>query len=405
MSAHDQRVPNDEPNFTRPQPQLTAEEKAADTAAMAEVIGGQRQKTSIRELVDSIIGAGLGAAAAKDVIAAEVARELFDQDVRLAKMFAWSGVFGDLKNVTEKQAVATAMAKIQLGRNWGLSAADSMQYIFFTNGKPSIMNEILAAKMRDAGYDWDVQWHEDKGKCTGCTLWPKKWDGQEYKPLLDRQGNVVSVGFTKADADTAIIHEKGNTIKLSEKWNFISWPRDMYFWRAIARLKRYYVTNVLTGALTVEEAEEIVPERDVDNRRPAHQQPFRIQPRSAAATAPRPSDVDVAAQAEPAAEPEAGRAEPPADPEREATALIDKLQRNAADSPAPTQAGMFPGPGLSIDQFSPDQVQKLQAWMRQARGYNRAQLNAWLSRYEGTAEQALTEASVLARDAAKGGGK
>ena len=203
------------------------------------------------------------------LVEAEVARQTYAQDRALARDFALSGQFDDLKGMSADQAINTAMVKIQLGRLWGLSAADSMRYIYFANGRPSIENEIIAAKLQQAGYAWDTDWLEEeiqhKGrpvkKCIGCTLWLKKWSAaeQRYKPVLDRNGDEVSVSFTQYDADTAQIWEKGKQIPLSQKWNFQSWGRDMYYWRSISRLKKYHAPHVLRGGVSREEALEMIP--------------------------------------------------------------------------------------------------------------------------------------------------
>lgn len=203
------------------------------------------------------------------LVDAEVARQNYAQDRALARDFAVSGQFDDLKGMTSEQAIATAMVKIQLGRAWGFNAADSMRYIYFTNGRPSVENEIVAAKLQQAGYDWDTDWLEEdiqhKGrpakKCIGCTLWLKKWSKaeQRFKPVLDRNEKPVSVSFTQYDADTAQIWEKGKQIPLSQKWNFQSWGRDMYYWRSISRLKKYHAPHVLRGAVAREEALEMMP--------------------------------------------------------------------------------------------------------------------------------------------------
>jgi hypothetical protein len=56
-----------------------------------------------------------------------------------------------------------------------------------------------------------------------------------------------------------MIWEKGKQIPLSEKWNFKAWPRDMYYWRAIGRVKKYHAPHVLRGASLREEALETMP--------------------------------------------------------------------------------------------------------------------------------------------------
>src|SRR6266481_3755940 len=67
----------------------------------------------------------------RQMVDADLARELFAQDARLARVFAVSGVFNDLKGTSPAQSIAAAMTKIRMGRSWGLSEADSMQFIYF----------------------------------------------------------------------------------------------------------------------------------------------------------------------------------------------------------------------------------------------------------------------------------
>jgi hypothetical protein len=204
----------------------------------------------------------------RQMVDAELARELFAQDARLARVFAVSGVFSDIKGTSPSQAIAAAMTKIRMGRAWGLNEADSMQFIYFTNGRPAVMNELIASKLQEAGWDWDVFWHQDAAKsCIGCTLFPKRKNAagayeylMEMDPSDRDKQRKVEVSFTKADADRAMIWERGKQVPLSSKWNFVSWAQDMYFWRCIGRLKRRYIPSVLRGAMTVDEAREMEPE-------------------------------------------------------------------------------------------------------------------------------------------------
>lgn len=261
MSPQEEQNGQDQPDIVAPQ------QPASPAADIKDIEVVETSKRPMMELLKTFSGdPDLYRAFARDVVAQEVARATFDQDWRLAKVFAISGVFKDITGVTQQAAIATAMAKIQLGRSWNINEADAMQFIYFTNGRPAVMGELFAAKLRDAGYDWDVDFfYEEKGgkrgKCIGCEIWPKRFDNQAatYKPMLDRKGNPVSVSFTKEDADAAMIWEKGKQMPLSQKWNFQSWPEDMYFWRALSRLRRRYATNVLSGVLLREEAEELAP--------------------------------------------------------------------------------------------------------------------------------------------------
>lgn len=204
------------------------------------------------------------------LVEAEVARQTFAYHKALAREFALSGQFSDITGTTMEQAIATAIVKIQMGAAWGFNPADSIRYIYFANGRPAIENEIVASKLQQAGFDWDIEWleetvqHKNKPwkKCVGCTLWLKRWNKQEqcYKAVTDRNGQPISVSFTEADADHAMIWEKGKQVPLSSKWNFVSWARDMFYWRAISRVKKYHAPHVLRGAWLKEEALEIIPD-------------------------------------------------------------------------------------------------------------------------------------------------
>jgi hypothetical protein len=179
------------------------------------------------------------------VVDREIAVAQFDQNWRLARVFAESDLFVDVKGV------AQAMTKIQLGESWNMTPADAMQHVYFVKGRPAVQNEYLAAKMRDAGLTWEIEWHRDGQTCTGCTLWPSKLQSDgSWKPITERINGVsapASISFTKTDAERAGLI-KNDTYKV--------YGEDMYFWRCIARLRRRYATNILSGILMREEAEE-----------------------------------------------------------------------------------------------------------------------------------------------------
>jgi hypothetical protein len=209
--------------------------------------------------------------AIRTILDAEINALVFDQDWRQAQMLAMSGVFSDLKGATPHQSVAKAMTKIRLGREWKLTDMDSMRSIYFVNGRPALENDIVASRMREAGFDWDPEWtfgpaEADGWKpCTGCTIWPKKWSPEQkkYMPLLDRKGFPVSIAFTRVDAQHIKTREFGKDIKLSEKETYKSWGQDMYYWRCIGRLRKYYANHVLRGAPMNFEASEVEPPETV----------------------------------------------------------------------------------------------------------------------------------------------
>lgn len=248
----------------------------------------RRPRSSNAELLALIVdNSAERTAFASKIVDAELYRDAFDQDWRAARVFAMSGVFKDITGTTQNEAIATAMTKIRLGRSWGIGEADSMQFIFFNNGRPGVMNELVASKMLDAGYDWDIEWmtagevgkgETGKGKCIGCRLWLKRLGkGGEFSPVLDRAGHPVSEAFSKEDADTAMIWEKGKQIRLSDKWNFQSWPKDMYFWRALGRVKKFHCTNILRGAVPVAELYDISDQQEISAPPPTEPERLTVQ--------------------------------------------------------------------------------------------------------------------------------
>ena len=203
--------------------------------------------------------AALFQAFARDIIEREVAQARFGEDGQLARVFAQSGAFDKIG--PDAQGVALAMTKIQLGRSWKMPPADAMEAIFLINGRPSVATKYIAGKLCDAGLAWDIEWDEDKdGTCTGCHLHLKRIGASgTYEPIMEKINGVArqaKVSFTRKDADSAEITDGGKKIKLSEKWNFKSWPSDMYFARCVSRVKNRYAPNILSGVMSVEEAED-----------------------------------------------------------------------------------------------------------------------------------------------------
>ena len=174
---------------------------------------------------------------AKQILDVEVQRSQLNQDHNLATVFYDSGIFSDLRKGSAEQGIATAIAKIQIGRAWQMNSGDAMQFVFFDrNGKPQVQNEYIAARMKRAGWDWKIQWLQDGDRSTGCVLWPML-DG---KVVTDHENKPASVSFTEKEAKDAGLLSKDGAWK--------TYAKDMYYWKCIARLKRQYATDVLTGA-------------------------------------------------------------------------------------------------------------------------------------------------------------
>jgi hypothetical protein len=316
----------------------------APSPTLKDVVQATEQKRATIMLLELITSQGQGDLRnefARDLIGAELVRDKFNQDQRLAMVFATCGEFAEVKGKSETQAIALAMAKIQMGRSWGLEPPDAMKHVFFQNGKPCIEAEPVAAKLRNAGWDWDIDWPTSKEgrRCGGCILWPKRFNTKsgEYEALKDRNGKPVSVGFTEEDASVAMIWEKDKQIRLMDKWNYRSWPADMYFARAIMRFKKRYASDVMTGAMLRDEAEELqaaAPEETqgvvqgtrADQSRVAEERLAELRARGARIN--ELPNTTVSSQQE-------GDKEQPERP-AQAEAATDQPASSATDSPAPS---------------------------------------------------------------------
>lgn len=207
----------------------------------------QQPKRSILETILAASDNPASAELTQQAMTFELQRSAFEQDYRLARVFFEAGVFNDLKDKSPEQGIAIAFAKVQIGRGWQMNAGDAMQFIYFDrNGTPQIRGEYLAARMKAAGYFWTVE----QLKPAGCRLWPK----YKGEAILDDKGIPVFVEFTQEDAQTAGL--------VGDKDKFSAWKgyaKDMYYWKAIARLKKQYAPEIMLGAGIAELGEESEP--------------------------------------------------------------------------------------------------------------------------------------------------
>lgn len=184
-----------------------------------------------------------------------------EQDGRIAVMMYNAGLYNDLKDCSPSQATARALVKIELGRTMGIGPFEAMNVIYFVNGRPSLDSGIRAARMKRAGYDWKVVQQDDKG----CILLLLKDGRYITRPVLkdgviqfDDKGNVkeepVVISFLEADAQRAGLLTKSGSL-------YKTYPKIMYFNRAISGAQKTYAPEVLNGSDMVsrEEAEEIEP--------------------------------------------------------------------------------------------------------------------------------------------------
>ena len=183
--------------------------------------------------------------------------ERFTFQQRRARLYAKSGLFAGQKDLTEEQAIAQAMVRIELGASMGFSEAESLQGIRVINGETAIAAALRAARMQSAGYAWSIEWMGTEDAPAGCRLW-LYFKG---KPLLDPQGKHVSVAFTKTDAQKMLTtiweNNQKKRVSILEKENWKMSPKNMYFARAVTNAQRFYAPGVLSVNIpSIEEAQD-----------------------------------------------------------------------------------------------------------------------------------------------------
>jgi hypothetical protein len=168
----------------------------------------------------------------------------FEYLQRLAKLFAMSGLFADIKGVSETQALAQAFTKIALGEGMGLTPAESMTGLSIIQGRIAVNAEIRGARMQRSGLSWDILELSDQG----CWLLLKKGDTPVTTRVKDKEGKEYDqpaiVSFTADEARIA---------GLLDKDNYKKWRQDMMFARALTRLQRRFAPGVLGAVVLTEE--------------------------------------------------------------------------------------------------------------------------------------------------------
>lgn len=165
-----------------------------------------------------------------------VMSERFELEQRMAKLFATSGLFTDIKGASQEQAIAQAYVKIALGNSMGFSPAESMQGIDLIQGRPSVGAQLRAARMQRAGYSWSV----DQCDAKGCVL-----------TLFRGDKKLGVISYLEDDAKAAGLFGKDNWKKD---------PASMFFARAITRAQRRFAPGVLS--LDVMSTEEAIDHTD-----------------------------------------------------------------------------------------------------------------------------------------------
>ncbi len=142
---------------------------------------------------------------------------------RLAVSLSASGMFKDARQAEQ------AFAKMLVGRDLGLTPTQALMGLHFVEGKIEIAAVMMATFVRSRdGYDYKVIKHT----ADGCAI--------EF--FVDDESRGVST-FTIADAQTAgLTRDRG-----SAKSNYVKYPRNMLFARAMSNGCKWLIPEALAG--------------------------------------------------------------------------------------------------------------------------------------------------------------
>ena len=153
------------------------------------------------------------------------------QPMALGEVFSKSGLWPDVKSQ------AQACVKILCGKELGLSPFESMNSIYMVNGRLALATKAMAGLIkRSKKYDYQI----------------KKLDEQECTiDITTPDGVVGTTSFTFKDAAKAGLVNKDN-------WK--NYPRNMLFARALSNACRFFCPEIISGYMSLEEAQDIEAE-------------------------------------------------------------------------------------------------------------------------------------------------
>ena len=144
------------------------------------------------------------------------------QLISVADKLHESNLYPAIKNA------AGMFAIVEYGRELGVGPMMALQNISMISGKPSAGGQLMLALAVSRGVRYQVL-EESR---TGCSI------------LFERGGIKYTATFDEADAKAA---------GLLNKKNWQTFPKDMYFWRAVAKGVRRIAPEAIMGLYTPEE--------------------------------------------------------------------------------------------------------------------------------------------------------
>ena len=187
-----------------------------------------------------------------DVLGSPYMPQSFSEKLKLAEVLCQSGLCPKDMNTPQKVFVA-----LQYGHELGLSPMVSVNNIAISNGRPTLMTEVMKAIVFKTGKikNYKVQKiRDEKGNIINIIISGKRDDLDfEYESSFSVD-NAITAGLLERTKDGSITSRKDNWAKYME---------DMLEHRANSRLFRRLFPELLAGFLTPEEADELPPIRDV----------------------------------------------------------------------------------------------------------------------------------------------
>lgn len=160
----------------------------------------------------------------------------------LGSILYQSGFFKDVDSA--KQSVVKVLA----GAEIGLGPVASMTSINIIEGKPSFSSNLIASKIKShPNYDYVV----DKLTTKGCTV-----SIMELQPVYDKDDvSKISRSVMQKVGEFSFEEDDAKAAGLLGKKNWKTYPKAMYFSRAISQAARVYCPDVFHSVIpyTVEE--------------------------------------------------------------------------------------------------------------------------------------------------------
>lgn len=148
------------------------------------------------------------------------------------------------------------LVAMMMGSELGLNPIQALQNIAVVNGKPSIYGDaLLALVMNHPRFGGHEESFEESTMTATCTVWRK---GEQKSH---------SVSYSQLDAEKAGLWGKQGP------WS--QYPKRMLMWRARGYALRDKFADALGGLITVEEAQDIPEEREINPIQSVPMQPAR----------------------------------------------------------------------------------------------------------------------------------